>query len=189
MKYEPLIANRFYHIYNRGNNKEAIFLEEKNYSYFLNLMKTHLSPVSKIYSYCLLKNHFHLLIETREIEDDKNISRAFSNLFNAYAKAINKSYCRTGSLFQDRFQRKLIKDEAYLKTLIIYIHLNPEKHGLVEDYRKYKYSSFPSLIVERPSSIERQAVLNYFDGRENFISSHNHRKAEIMENTEDIFLE
>lgn len=189
LKYEPIIADKFYHIYNRGNNKGDIFFEEKNYNYFLNLIKFHLTPVTEIYAYCILKNHFHILARTKEIENEKDISKAFSNLFNAYAKSINKAYKRTGSLFQDRFRRKILDKEEYLKTLIIYIHLNREKHGLTEDYKNYPYSSFKSIISDKPTSLAQAAVLNYFEDKENFIASHNFRKLEIMEKEEEIFLE
>src|SRR5690625_3170448 len=87
----------FYHIFNRGNNKQPIFLEDANYFYFLKLVKKHILPIADIYSYCLLNNHFHLLVKIKE-ECEKNPSQSFSNLFNAYSKAFNKRYKRTGSL-------------------------------------------------------------------------------------------
>ena len=63
-------------------------------------------------------------------------SQHFSNLFNAYTKAINKAYGRTGSLFQDRFGRIQVTADAYFTNLIYYIHHNPQKHGLVDDFRE-----------------------------------------------------
>lgn len=64
----------YYHVYNRGNNKEDIFFEKANYHYFLQLMNKYISPVANIYSYCLLKNHFHILICTKFKADIKNLS-------------------------------------------------------------------------------------------------------------------
>src|SRR5690606_23871260 len=133
MKYGALQANRYYHIYNRGNNREKIFLESRNYEYFLLLLEKHIVPVANVYAYCLLSNHFHLLIKTKNIEDEIIISRSFSNFFNAYTKAINKGYNRTGSLFQDRFKRIMVENEEYFKTLILYIHLNPSNHKFTDD--------------------------------------------------------
>ena len=97
---DNLERDYFYHIYNRANNYENLFVEERNYSYFLQLIKKHLLPTCEIYAYCLMKNHFHLLLRLKsEKELDKTLrikreAQPFSNLFNAYAKAINKAYSR-----------------------------------------------------------------------------------------------
>ncbi|MDT0646717.1 transposase [Zunongwangia sp. F260] len=189
MKYEPLIADRYYHIYNRGNNGEDIFKEEKNYNYFLLLLKKHLLPTASIFCYCLLKNHFHLLIKTKDINNNLSISQGLSNLFNAYAKAINKASNRNGSLFKDRFQRKKIESEDYLITLILYIHLNPEHHNFTDDFSTYKHSSFQSIISEKPTLLQRKEVLNLFHDKENFKDVHYSRKAEILDQKAEIFIE
>ncbi|HIP34210.1 MAG TPA: transposase [Crocinitomix sp.] len=108
MKHIPFESSKYYHIYNRGNNKENIFIETQNYIYFLKLMTKHLLPIASIYSYCLLSNHFHIVLrikdenhlpEKMQIGKTK-IHQPFSNMFNAYTKAINKKYKRQGSLFQ-----------------------------------------------------------------------------------------
>lgn len=135
MNYEPLIEGNYYHIYNCGNNKENIFIEERNYAYFLILLKKHVLPCSDVLAFCLLKNHFHLLVYLKENFETKTISQCYSNFFNAYAKAINKTYDRTGSLFKDRFSRIKITDETYLKSLIVYIHTNPTHHQFTDDFR------------------------------------------------------
>ncbi|HAL65749.1 MAG: Uncharacterized protein XD81_0529 [Bacteroidetes bacterium 38_7] len=142
--FEPGIV---YHIFNRGNNKENIFKEEKNYTYFLSLIEKYLSPVSEIYAFCLLKNHFHLALRIKDEDFIENKYRTktylpFSNLFNAYTKSINKMYNRTGSLFQEHLHRKRVEDEDYLMQLIAYIHLNPVKHGFSDDFKSYPYSSY-----------------------------------------------
>ena len=69
MKYEPLQYNKFYHIYNRGNNGENIFIEDRNYAFFLSLIQKYILPISEVHAYCLLKNHFHLLIKTLNFEN------------------------------------------------------------------------------------------------------------------------
>ena len=178
MKYEPLIPDRYYHIFNRGNNRENIFIEERNYDYFLLLIQKYITPIAEIYAYCLLKNHFHLLIKTKPKKDEKALSKAFSNLFNAYAKAINKAQNRTGSLFQDRFKRIMIKDENYFKNVLLYIHLNPEHHNFIEDFSKYRHSSYNCVISENKGMIEKEKIIRIFDNRENFIRVHfNHRNS------------
>ena len=143
-KYDILEPDTFYHIYNRGNNKEDLFLEPENYSHFLNLVKTHLIEIADIYGYCLLKNHFHLVLKIKsktelpgKYHSGNKLSQPFSNLFNAYTKAINKWYDREGSLFRVRFKRERISDLNYLRNAIIYIHLNPVKHSFSKDYSIY----------------------------------------------------
>ena len=167
----PLLPGMYYHIYNRGNNRENIFGEEKNYFYFLRLYARHIEPVAETYAYCLLGNHFHFLIRVRE-EPSKPPSRAFSNLFNAYARAFNKTYGRTGALFQRPFQRIQVITEAHLYYLVIYIHRNPRKHDFVDDFREWPFSSYQALISDRPTRLRRDDVLAWFGGRENLIASH-----------------
>ncbi|MGB0880306.1 MAG: transposase [Polaribacter sp.] len=187
MKIEKLESGNFYHIYNRGNNSQYVFLDELNYSYFLNLVKKYLVPISKIYCYCLLKNHFHILLR---IDDDSiNASQRFSNLFNAYTKAINKKYGRTGSLFEKPFKRIKISDEEYLKKLILYIHLNPEKHQISEDFKEYKHSSYQAILSTNKTDLAREDVISLFDDIENFIETHQMKKIIINLKNEILFLE
>lgn len=189
MIYESLIEDRYYHIFNRGNNKQHIFFETKNYAYFLSLIKKYLIGVCDIYAYCLLKNHFHLLVKTKENFSAKFISQAFSNCFNSYSKAINKSYNRTGSLFQDRFQRKMIDNEVYLRKVIVYIHLYPEVQNLIGNFTKYQFSSYNSILSIKPTLVKRQDVLEIFNDRENFKFLHLDRKSEVEEINSDLYLE
>ncbi|SFP93601.1 transposase [Parafilimonas terrae] len=169
---EPLQPGNFYHIYNRGNNKENIFKEEKNYAYFLQLWKKYIVAVADTYCYTLLPNHFHFLLYTKENADAKILSQAFSNMFNAYTKTINKVYQRTGSLFQERFGRKKITDESYYTTIIFYIHANPQKHGLTKDFTEYTHSSYQSLLSEKPTLLNRQKVFEWFGNKKGFVHLH-----------------
>lgn len=179
---DKLFPGQFYHIYNRGNNREDIFVEEKNYDYFLELWKKYILPVADAWAYCLLKNHFHVLVRIREnvqtsevsktSEVYSYISKQFSNLFNAYAKAINKKYDRTGSLFQTRFGRKRVEDDFCLINLIHYIHFNPQKHGFVEDFRDYPYSSWQALTTTRKNRVARDDVWEIFGGVDQLVDFH-----------------
>ena len=94
MKRELFEYGGYYHVYNRGNNGENLFLEERNYLYFLNLMKKYLHPIAEIYAYCLMNNHFHIILKIKERDELRNMAEdklhlPFSNFFNSYAKAIN----------------------------------------------------------------------------------------------------
>ncbi|MHB0754772.1 transposase [Polaribacter sp. M15] len=187
MKIEKVESDYYYHIYNRGNNADNIFFDEDNYSYFLSLVKKHLLPISDIYAFCLLKNHFHILLKIHH--NCENPSRYFSNLFNAYTKAMNKKYGRTGSLFEKPFKRIKITDENYLKTLILYIHLNQEHHQISSDFSKYKHSSYKLIISQKKTNIKRDEVLALFDGVKNFVETHFDRKILVNERNKQLLLE
>ncbi|WP_299439117.1 hypothetical protein [uncultured Aquimarina sp.] len=122
-------------------------------------------------------------------EDSENPSQSFSNFFNAYTKAFNKRYDRVGSLFQRPFKRIKIKDEKYLKSLIVYIHLNPESHKLSNDFESYSYSSYYSLISSKMTGIERIKVIKLFNDVENFKFVHNQRKFIIDERMNELIFE
>jgi REP element-mobilizing transposase RayT len=189
MNYEKIESGQYYHIFNRGNNGEDLFKEKLNYDHFLRLMEKYIVPVADILSYCLLKNHFHLLVKVKDSDDVKRFSKAYSNLCNAYAKSINKRYGRTGSLFQARFKRIKISDENYLKQLIVYINLNPVYHGFVDNIYKYQYSSLLILLSEKKTFLTRQEVWELFHDKENFQYYINMKKLEFDEKMKALILE
>jgi REP element-mobilizing transposase RayT len=176
---DPLQPVCTYHIYNRGNNKENIFRETGNYTYFLQLWKKHIIPVADTLVYSLLPNHFHFLVRLKEENTTKVISKSFSNCFNAYAKSFNKVYGRTGSLFQERFGRKLINNDSYFTHIIFYIHANAQKHGLIRDFTTYPHSSYQSFLSENPTLLQRKEVLDWFGGKDAFIKFHKTNKEEL----------
>jgi len=164
----PIEIDRYYHIFNRGNNYEFLFYKDYNYAYFLEKYEKYLSEHVSTFAYCLLPNHFHLLIKTKT----DSVSSQFRKLFQSYALSINKQENRTGSLLTKPFRRIVIEDDEYLKWLVFYIHHNPEKHRLIDDFRKYKYSSFQSLIGDFKHFQEQEEVFAWFGGKEGFIDYH-----------------
>jgi len=179
MQYVNLEPGHYYHVFNQGNNKGNIFLEEKNYAYFLALLKKYILPLTEIYAYCLLPNHFHLLLKINEDVEPKKCAQAFSNFFNAYAKAINKSYQRSGNLFRRKFARKKIGNEDYLKKLVLYIHTNPQHHGIVGNFEEYGHSSYHAYLSEGNTNISKGYVLGLFEDKSNFRDSHYKKSDEI----------
>lgn len=181
-----LETNKFYHIYNRGINGQNIFLEERNYTYFLMKYGQYIYPFVNTYSYCLLKNHFHLLIKVKSEEEIRSflngkheskseswiVSNAFASLFKSYAQAINKQFGRTGSFFEEPFHRICVDNEVYFSRLVWYIHYNPQKHGFVSDFRDYPYSSSHSHLVNSPTKLERNEVINWFGSKEAYQNFH-----------------
>jgi REP element-mobilizing transposase RayT len=181
-----LAPDTYYHIFNRGINKEILFKEKRNYNYFLNKYLKFISPIAKTYAFCLLKNHFHFLICTRSeetlkkfIPEEKDysseqiISLQFSHLFNSYAQAINKRFSRTGGLFETPFRRIEVSEDYYLIQLIAYIRLNPLKHGFTKDYVNYLYSSYQLLLAGNSKILETNTVMNLFGGPQLYSSFHN----------------
>ncbi len=181
MEKDVFEAGQYYHVYNRGNNGENIFIEERNYNYFLEKFKKYILPIADVYAYCLLKNHFHIVLRIKDKINlpekfKERIHLPFSNLFNSYSKSINKAYDRTGSLFQEHLQRNRIENEEYLKQLILYVHLNPVKHKFSKDFQSYRHSSYRSYLSDKQSSIDREFILELFNDLENFIFCHDERK-------------
>lgn len=179
----PLLYDTYYHIYNRGVNRDNIFIEERNYEYFMQLYAKYIEPVAATYAYCLLKNHFHVLIRVKPEQEIqalrvlppgkiKEPSGQFSDLFNAFAKAINKAYNRTGSLFQHPFGRVPVTSDAQFTNAVRYIHQNPQKHKFVGDFREWKYSSYGALFFEKPTRLQRDAVLDWFGDRKQYLQLH-----------------
>ncbi|MDK2770855.1 MAG: transposase [Flavobacterium sp.] len=178
MKLEVLQKDKFYHIYNRGINGCNIFSSNENKLHFLKLVSKYLNGKVSILAFCLMDNHFHLVIQV--IEEEKIVTQAFSNLFNAYAKAYNKQQNRTGSLFEKHFKRIELTSEEYLKNVIVYVHLNPTHH-LNIDFVDFEFSSYKNIITEAESMISKDEVLKLFDDVDNFKYCHN-LKRKILEN-------
>ncbi|HLP50526.1 MAG TPA: hypothetical protein VK154_06545 [Chitinophagales bacterium] len=172
-----------YHIYNRGINGEDIFKEKRNYSHFLNRWQDFIAPVTDTYAYCLLKNHFHFLLRVKnedvvfvdEVTSKSKIldpTQQFSNFFNSYAQSINKAGNRTGSLFEHPYRRIKVDNEAYFARLVTYIHYNPQKHGFVDDYKQYPYSSYASHLSSKPTKLNRREVIDWFGNENKFVEFH-----------------
>jgi putative transposase len=141
-----LASGEYYHIYNRGNSKQKIFLNKEDYQRFVgllyacnqkdNLKVNNLSkgqtlfdleqvePLVSMGAYCLMPNHFHLLVTQSK---DINISIFMQKLSTSYSMYFNKKYKRTGSLFEGKFKAQHLYKDRYLKYIFSYIHLNPVK--------------------------------------------------------------
>lgn len=183
-------ADCFYHIYNRGINGENIFKSDRNYLFFLKKISEFLIPVCDVYAYCLMPNHFHLLIKIKSDFEltslikpsvttsiglhspQKIFSKQFAGIFNSYSQAFNREHKRHGALIESPFKRKLITSDKYLINVIIYIHQNPEKHGVIDQFSKYNFSSYQSILSNSSTLLKRDEVIELFYCRENFILSH-----------------
>lgn len=133
----------FYHLYNRGLNKHTIFHRQKDYEKLLDKLSSLLLEGDWIiYAYCLMPNHYHLLVEQRKTPIAKLIGR----LFTSYGVYFNKKYQRQGPLFQDRFKSKIVQKDSYFLEVSRYIHLNPVNANLVKTPEDYPFSSLGEYL-------------------------------------------
>jgi putative transposase len=189
----------FYHVYNRGNSKQKIFLEKEDYGHFIKLLYLCNSKRSitfrdisintydfdrertlvNIGSYCLMPNHFHILIKEKS---ENGISKFMQKISTAYSMYFNKKYKRTGGLFEGKFKSEHLNTDRYLKYIFAYIHLNPVKlidskwkeKGLknikttIHYLKNYQYSSYLDYLKEdrlRLKILDKKAFPNYFNSK------------------------
>jgi REP element-mobilizing transposase RayT len=154
-------SGAFYHIINRGNAQGKIFLNNRDREKFLEYLEVSVERFPLIvHSYCLMDNHYHLLVETPEA----NISKAMRWLNASYAVYFNIKRNRSGHLFQGRFKAIIVNADEYLHVLSRYIHLNPVRAKLANKPEDYKWSSYNALIgkVKEPKWLEMNYLLSHF---------------------------
>lgn len=199
--YKNFSKNNIYHIYNRGVDKMNIFKKEKDFKVFIFRLRENIIPSSidpKIYSksarrrkalpknsfdlicYCLMPNHFHLLIQQKT---DLPITKLMSKICTGYAKYFNKEYKRIGAVFQDQFKTVRIENNEQLIWTSFYIHKNPLEACLVKNIKDYKWSSFNEyfdssqkndlcnkiIICEQFNN--PNTYLNYFQNKEKSVAT------------------
>ncbi len=190
---EALIPGEVYHLYNHANGSENLFRSDENYHYFLRKYAEYIYPIADTYAYCLMPNHFHLMVKIRS-EDvvleflqlkrptlqgfetlggfSNAISKQFSHFFNGYTQAYNKMYNRKGSLFMPNFKRKVITNDQYFTQLIVYIHLNPVKHGFCKGLFDWVHSSIHSYASVKTSKLNRVYLEEWFGNKELLLQFH-----------------
>lgn len=180
---ERFVEGQYYNIYNRGINGCDIFPEDRNFDHFMKLYVKHVASIFETFAYCLLRNHFHLLIRIKsqtEVGSSFDPSKKFSNLFNAYAQGFNKTYSRTGGLFETPFRRKRVEDMDYKRWLVWYIHANPQRHGLTDDFRGWPGSSFQLFANQEQNEIVSiHKTIDWFDGLKGFLQFHLTNKKDL----------
>jgi len=142
--------NAFYHIFNRGINKQPIFFKETDYFFFIKKLKNLKSKYDhSLYAYCLMPNHFHLSIQTRKT----SISKIMSSLATSYAMYFNRNYEHSGPVFTNRFHSILIENDPYFLKLSQYIYLNPVNAGMIKNPIDYPFSSIKEALGREPLTI------------------------------------
>ena len=164
-----LQENEIYHVFNRGNNKQDIFLTEDNYPYFLSKVQRWVVPCCDLLAWCLMPNHFHFLIHAnqysiQEIKDGSFSRQRFSQnikqLLSSYTKAVNKQMGRTGHLFQQKTKAKCVSENnnEWPETAFHYIHQNPMRAGLVSRLEDWPYSSFSEYLNQNKGGMCNQSL-------------------------------
>jgi putative transposase len=151
----------FYHVTSRGNERKAIFRSNRDREKFLSYLKSaHDRYGATIHVYCLMDNHYHLLLETPL----GNLSRILHHVNGAYTAYFNTKRNRSGHLFQGRFKALLVEKDSYCQELSRYIHLNPVRAGLVDRPSEYRWSSHRCYIgkEKKPVWLTTESVLGYF---------------------------
>lgn len=196
LRNHTFIGGEIYHIYNRGNSKSVIFHNEQDYNYFINLLfvmntdKHIASRVTKtkdvdnvvdIGAYCIMPNHFHILIKQKE---EQGVVLFMRKVSTAYAMYYNKKYKRTGGLFEGKFKSKHVADDIYLKYLFSYIHLNPLKimdqdwkikarypsSEMFQFLTSYPHSSFGEYYRNQEIVVNRKVFPDYFPTTSLFVN-------------------
>ena len=194
--------DEYYHLYNRGNSKQKIFLDEEDYNHFVKLLYLCNSIKSIAYRdisknvydfdrentlifigvYCLMPNHFHILIREKT---ENGISKFMQKISTAYSMYFNKKYKRTGGLFEGKFKSQHVDIDRYMKYLFSYIHLNPIKlieskwkeigikniKGAIKYLKTYQYSSYLDYLKEdrlRLKILDKKQFPEYFLSKNSF---------------------
>lgn len=187
---EPFFKGHYYHIFNRGWNKQVIFFNDGNYVYLLKKIKDSILKYGvTIIAYCLMPNHYHFLLRQ---ETDQPLSVWIQWLFNGYVQAINKQLHRSGTLFQGRAKHILIDNDAYLIHLVRYIHYNPVDSNLVKKPGDWQYSNYLEWVGKRKGTLVDQGFIqNYFshpDAYRDFMESYAIEK-ELAEKLQKYYLD
>lgn len=159
-----LYENQLFHIYNRGNNSQTIFFKRENYLYFLRKLKDHLAPVCEIISWCLMPNHFHIMVFIGRNRKAEDVSKAIQIILRSYTRAINIQENRNGSLFQQKTKSEALRDEIlednYAESCFRYIHRNPFDAGLVRFLEDWEFSSYRDYFGTRNGTLINKSLAN-----------------------------
>ena len=190
-------VDAYYHVYNRGVNRRKIFLDDQDYTVFLAFLKRYLGEATEkdkfyrvypslkgqldLLSYCLMPNHFHLLLY--QYDDVKAMETLLRCVSTAYTMYFNKKYQRVGHLFQGTYKASRILSEPYLLHISRYIHMNPD------DYKNWPYSSWPYYVKGWQADwIKHDKIFELFEGDnyEQYVDDYKSSKAEQEDHKKEL---
>ncbi|MEM6337402.1 MAG: hypothetical protein AAF752_12600 [Bacteroidota bacterium] len=190
--WKPFMPGQTFHVFNRGNDRGLLFYNQEHYGDFLARVWRKLHAYVDLYAFALLPNHFHLLLRVKPEEQillassldykptsracheaaNAVVSRRFRELFLGFAKHVNATTEREGSLFRERVRRLEIDSETYLLEALRYINRNGWKHGVVENFEDYGYTSYNALVRGDSALLARDEVVSWFGSVEAFAEFH-----------------
>ncbi len=136
-------AGAIYHVTARGNAKRDIFHAQRDWQFFLNALAETIEQYEwECHAYCLMTNHYHLLLKT----PSANLNVGMQRLNSVYARQYNKTYLRTGHVFNNRYHAVLLEKDEHLVALARYIALNPVRAGIVKNPKNYRWNSYRATI-------------------------------------------
>lgn len=189
----------FYHVYNRTNNQDLLFVNEENRRFFMQQYEHFLGYLTETCAWCLIPNHFHFLIKTktkeaaithlskarsRELSKTEKlflqgkrefyqlINKAFTRFFQSYSEAFNNVHKRKGNLFYSSFKCQYVANAYQLRNTILYIHSNPIKHGLVSHSDDFKWCSWNIYKSAFSKNTVNKTVYEIFESKSGFILAH-----------------
>jgi putative transposase len=174
-------AGAHYHVTSRGNEGNDVFKGQKDREQFLSYLESAVFRYGAVvHVYCLMSNHYHLLLET----PSGNLSQIMKHINGAYTNYFNAKRKRQGHLFQGRYKAILIDADEYAKELSRYIHLNPVRAGMAPRPEAYRWSSYLDYIGGRKSHewLKRQFILGYFGNGNNACKSYQKFVEDLIEN-------
>jgi len=172
-----------YHVMMRGNNHQDIFKNDMDKKYFIYLLKKYLVKLNlELYAWCLMNNHFHLVIKASK----KNLADFIKRVCCSYVPYFNRKYERSGHLFQDRYKSEPIETDQYFMGAIRYVHNNPEKANICAR-NTYKWSSYREYIISR-NITSTEKLLSMLGGKKSFVEySKQKDSSEYLENKQHIW--
>ena len=204
---EPFYPEHAYHVFNRTNNKELLFHSDENCRHFLEEYHNRLDYLLETYAWGLLPNHFHLEVKMRpeeyskewlyripkkdrtltenqyligELPYDTLAHRALRRFFQSYAMTKNNERKRSGNLFTRPFRCTEIKDDDYFKQVMLYIHTNPIKHGIIRDLNDYTWTSWHDYKTNTIPPHIRNEVYKLFGNKQAFIAAHEAKQSSFL---------
>ena len=142
------LSGGLYHVTSRGDRREVIYLDDSDRVNWLALLGHVCRRFNwACHAYCLMDNHYHIVVETAE----GNLSKGMRQLNGVYTQYINRTYNRIGHVYQGRYKAILVEKEIYLLELARYVVLNPVRAGMVKDIEEWPWSSYPAMIGESSS--------------------------------------
>ena len=160
------VPGAFYHVFNRENRRNMLFKDDDDYKKFLSLLdKSMFEYEFQTHAYCLMPNHYHLLV----MMEERPLSQALKWLNGQYARYFNDRYEQNGHVFEHRFDAKPITDVMYMLNVSRYIHMNPVKAEIVSDPIEYKWSSYGAYVLPKDDSvINTKRIMGYFENNPDY---------------------